>query len=173
MWWHNTQCKFLILITHDEKCHVLCSWRRHSSLLFKKKSICTQTYLGVNCTPTTTHTSSYKHSTAKGIIDKCIRNKININGHAIILGKGSEKKSFRVFWRPGKPIKGNYFTKHHPHRHHRKKRTLLLITKIKKVKWHILWRCDDMGFQHKDTKYLDVRESYLGQNEPNRRIKFG
>ena len=67
--------------------------------------MCTQTYLGVNCTPTTTHTSSYKHSTAKGIIDKCIRNKININGHAIILGKGSEKKVSGCFGDQGNPLR--------------------------------------------------------------------
>ena len=50
---------------------------------------------------------------------------------------------------------------------------VLLINTIKEVKGHSMQGCVNMSYYHKYTEYIDVRESHLGHNYPNRRLGFG
>ena len=83
------------------------------------------------------------------------------------------QRHFRELCKPDNTNRGVYFTKRHPHKHYHEVRPVFPIKVIQEVKWNILQGCVDMIPQHKDTKYLSVRESHMGQNESKMKHGFG
>ena len=76
------------------------------------------------------------------------------------------KIHFRIFRRPGNTNIGKYFIKHHPHKHNCEKIPVLLINAIQEAKGHTIQRYFEMILHNKDTRYIDMRESYLVYNYP-------